>query len=111
NSSSIVGSWDYTHTGSQCRDIYRFNQSNTFQLQSLDEVATGTYTFTELQAKPSRYQLRMDTVADNGEADCLGISDNDTGVIEILYIEFGNNLLNVFSSPTSTVIVQVLRKT
>lgn len=107
---SIVGTWIYTHSGSLCQDVYRFSQGGTFRLESLDAVSTGTYTFNQLQSNPSRYQLRMDFVADNGEADCLGYSDDDAGDTEVRYVEFGTGQLELYQSATSTSIFRILRR-
>lgn len=108
-SRSIVGKWKLIFPGSQCEETYDFKSNNNFTINSLDEIASGTYSFTS--ATSTRYRLDMSITADNGEADCEGSSTDETGLSGTLYIEFsGDSAIQWFDSQTSTTVLRTMTK-
>lgn len=108
-SRSIVGKWELIFPGSLCEETYDFKSNNNFTINSLDEISSGTYTFTSVTS--TRYKLTMTITADNGEADCEGDSSDDTGLTGTLYIEFsGTTAIRWFESQTSTTVLRTMTK-
>ena len=109
-SSILVGSWEYIYTSSSCTETYTFTSGNTFSIESLDEAAGGTYTDIEVGGSSARHILELTYTSDNGLSDCNGVSDDDTGLVETKYFEIDSDILNFFSSQTSTIVLQAYTK-
>ena len=99
-SRGLLGSWEYTHEN-QCKSTFTFNSDLSWTLSSLDEEISGTYTNTDLD-DTTRSLLDLRVTVDNGEADCEGLSDYDTGARYVYYIEISNNQMNWYTSVADT---------
>ena len=85
----LVGVWSWTRPVDKCTDTYEFRADGTLSLTSGAERTENTY---RLQAKPypgtARYMLVINTLRDNGGADCLGAAVDDSGQSTTVYIQF-----------------------
>jgi len=85
---TIVGTWKYTYPASQCSETNIFNDDNTFTINSLDEVQTGTYVFESPVNVDGRYKVTLTFLSDNGLSSCTGDTTDSTGQVGSLYAEF-----------------------
>jgi hypothetical protein len=100
---SVVGSWSYTYPANQCKKSYLFNTNGTFSGTSLDKVFSGIYNFENTVVTDTRHSLTLTFAADNGLADCNGLSSNETGKTEITYVNFSNSdAMQVYTEITGT---------
>lgn len=85
---SIVGSWGFTYEGNNCREAYHFRENGSIEINSGDEIIIGTYVFDETVASDERHELTISLLSDNGEPDCLGNREDDSGARGVMYIKF-----------------------
>ena len=96
---SIVDTWEYIYPASQCVETNTFNDDNTFIVNSLDEVQTGTYTFDPPTVEGGRFRLVLNYLSDNGLSSCSGDISDSTGLQLTFWAEFPNsNQVNWFQT-------------
>ncbi len=90
SNNKLVGSWVLTHPN-ECQETTTFLADGTWTNIALDEVQTGSYVFTDIEAS-DRYSLAITIEADNGLPDCDGDSELDTGLSVNVFAGFPSEL-------------------
>jgi len=90
NNTKLVGSWVLTHSN-ECQETTTYLANGTWTNIALDEVQTGSYVFTDIEAS-DRYRLAITIEADNGLPDCDGDSELDTGLSLNIFAGFPSEL-------------------
>ncbi len=85
---SIVGGWGYVYQQNSCQEAFHFRENGSMEINSSDEIVSGSFTFEEVVSGNQRHALTINLLADNGGFDCLGNSENDAGSTGTFYIEF-----------------------
>ncbi|MBK1853325.1 hypothetical protein FE845_18440 [Marinobacter sp. 1-4A] len=108
---SIIGIWSYTYPSTQCIESYEFEESGKITVTSLDEVATGYYSFDEKVISGNRHALSFNLTTDNGLPDCSGVSEDNTGLSLNLYISFDRSAaITMYDQPAGGVPIIMLTK-
>lgn len=101
----ITGIWRYEYTDTGCIEEIRFLSSGQFQISSLDEFITGTYT-TQVTSVYVRSNLNLSYLSDNGGADCTGVSDFDAPQYAVWYYEIKAGRLNIYYASSGDLLVR-----
>jgi hypothetical protein len=100
---SIIGTWKNTVASNGCTRSLTFKKDKTWELSSLDEISSGTYTLSDEASFNNRFKLALQTIKDNGLPDCKGESHDKTGTSQVTYIVFdGLTAIKVYPSETAT---------
>jgi len=91
-SSPIIGTWSFIYPSIQCTETYIFNADNTFSATSLDEIFSGTYTFTAQSNTSNRHPFSFTVTSDNQQFDCQGSNANNVGQVVDIFSEFPNSV-------------------
>ncbi|MCB1706824.1 MAG: hypothetical protein KDI17_18330 [Halioglobus sp.] len=85
---SIVGGWGFIYLESTCREAYHFRNDDSMEINSGDEIVSGTYTFQDTITGTDRHKMVINLLADNLGADCLGDNGDDSMSAGTVYIQF-----------------------
>lgn len=88
DTSSLMGAWKYKYADPQCDEAWFFNGDGTFEVNNAAKVYSGTYSYDNDEPEVQRHALNITINADNGQADCSGLSFDTTGLSQTLYVEF-----------------------
>jgi len=73
---SIIGSWTFVYTETQCEEQYEFSADGSFSQTSLDEILAGSYSLSAVEN--DLINLTLQPTQDNLGTDCLGSNEDST---------------------------------
>ena len=94
DTSAIEGTWSILYEAVQCEETYVFNSDGSWNVRSLDEVVSGTYTYSPQQDSG---QLALTAIEDNLQADCLGRTTDSRGITSSISVELTDSTQMIWS--------------
>ncbi len=88
---SIIGTWEVTPEFVPCNDQYTFNEDGTFTSTSNEQITSGRYVFDETISSGVTHLLTIGIEADNGETDCNGAAEDNSGQSIFFNLEFSSD--------------------
>lgn len=103
---TLIGQWEYTHDATGCVERFEFVEDGTYTFAALDERINGTFEQEVSPSNAARIEVTLRVLADNGLSDCEGFSDDDTGDVEVKFIELAQDEFAEFESAVSTTVLK-----
>ena len=88
NQHPLSGTWSWTAFGGKCVETFQYRTTNTMLNTSGEAVSEWRYTVTPNANDKGFYELVETSVTSNGKKDCSGDTLQDSGVVNIRFVQF-----------------------
>ena len=86
----FIGSWSYK-VDDDCAALHVSGSDGSLLARSNNELLTRSFSIISSDVKNRVYKVKIENLHDNGEADCLGSTENYAGSIYLVYVVFDDS--------------------